>query len=82
MNKDFSEKQMNILLQKKCPDCDAKLMPGPRGGAAQNFYCTNRPECGQGYNLTFGMGPILIFAQRIGKVDHQTYLMYERAHHA
>jgi hypothetical protein len=61
-----------------CPDCSSPLLPGPRGGAAQNFYCTNRETCRAGFNLTFHNG-LLVIAQRIGEVADETYAMYADA---
>jgi hypothetical protein len=77
----MNDRDMVLLAKKTCPHCLSKLMPGPRGGAAQNFYCTNRVRCRDGYNLTFHDNR-LIWAQAIGSVSDETYLMYERANHA
>ena len=66
--------QMKLAL-KHCPLCESELIPGPMGGAAQNFYCSNRETCRQGYNLTFARGQ-LMFAQHIGPVPDRTFAMY------
>ena len=60
-----------------CPDCQAELKAGPRGGAAQNFYCSDREHCRLGFNLTLWQGQLLI-AQRIGEVADTNYEMYTR----
>jgi len=49
----------HILLSNRCcADCEGPLVPGPMGGASQNFHCD---DCGALFNLTF----MLVFAQRI-----------------
>jgi len=59
-----------------CSDCGRELIPGPRGGAAQNFYCINRTaECRQGFNLTF-LDKKLAMAERIGEVDNERFKLY------
>jgi hypothetical protein len=60
-----------------CPDCGKPLIAGPRGGAAQNFYCSNREVCSEGYNLTYWQGQ-LVMAQRIGPVDDERFALYTR----
>ena len=71
--------ERSMLANGWCPDCGRELLPGPRGGAAQNFYCVNREDCREGFNLTF-IGGKLIFAERIGAVDDKDYAMYARLH--
>ena len=66
---------LDMLSQRQCAACGGALLPGPRGGAAQNFYCANRDDCRQGFNLTFWRGE-LVFAQPIGEVDDQLYALY------
>lgn len=78
MGDDLDHAERGILANGRCPDCGDDLMPGPRGGAAQNFYCSNRDTCRQGYNLTFVDGK-LAFAERIGEVDDARYTMYAGA---
>jgi hypothetical protein len=58
-----------------CADCGHVLIEGPCGGAAQNWYCSNRDDCRVGFNLTFWAGALLL-AQRIGKVADETFAMY------
>ena len=58
-----------------CPDCQAELIAGPRGGSAQNFYCSDREHCRSGFNLSLWQGKLLI-AQRIGEVADQTFAIY------
>jgi hypothetical protein len=58
-----------------CFDCGAQLIPGPRGGAAQNYYCSNRYSCRQGFNLTIFNGDVLR-TERIGEVDDDRYDLY------
>jgi hypothetical protein len=67
---DFRNLQRGI-----CPDCHAELIPGPRGGAAQNFYCTEREACRRGFNLTLWQGKLVI-AHRIGEVPDQVFARY------
>jgi hypothetical protein len=74
----LSARDESLLSIGFCPDCSSPLLPGPRGGAAQNFYCTNRDNCRAGFNLTFHNG-LLVFAQRIGEVARETYAMYVEA---
>lgn len=49
-----------------CPDCgNRKFWPGPRGGAAQNFECT---QCGSRFNVTLVYEPpkgTAVFTERI-----------------
>jgi hypothetical protein len=52
------------------------MIPGPRGGLAQNFYCTDRVRCRQGFNLTIINGNDLGFRQDIGEVDDERFAMY------
>lgn len=51
------------------------MIEGPRGGAAQNFYCTDRDRCRAGFNLTFFASTLLLH-QDIGEVADDTYAMY------
>ena len=64
-----------LLANGWCPDCGGKLIAGPRGGEAQNFYCSNRITCRQGFNLTFVDGKLVI-ADRIGDIDNERFAMY------
>ena len=68
-----------LLANRRCCDCGLALVAGPRGGAAQNFYCTERSECRQGFNLTF-FDNRLVFAGRIGEVDDERFAMYAPEH--
>lgn len=63
---------MTLVL---CSACGWPTIPGPRGGAAQNFYCVNRDTCRQGFNVTIHQGRE-IWRQDIGEVDDQHYSMY------
>lgn len=74
-DEDFDTKQRAALSAGRCSDCGRALIGGPRGGAAQNFYCTGREECRAGFNLTFFDGQ-LVFAQRIGEVDDERFKLY------
>ena len=58
-----------------CQRCGAEMIPGPRGGAAQNFYCTNRVDCRLGENLTIWQGTVVL-RESIGQVSDETYAMY------
>ena len=58
-----------------CPNCQGELVAGPRGGAAQNFYCSDRELCRAGFNLTLWQGKLLI-AQPIGEVADSTFAIY------
>jgi hypothetical protein len=62
-----------------CPDCNAAMIGGPRGGLAQNFYCSNRQSCRQGFNLTIWQGQMVMPIHRIGEVDDELYAMYAGA---
>ena len=72
---DLNATDRALLANGWCGDCGRELMPGPRGGAAQNFYCINRDDCRQGFNLTFMHGKLVI-AERIGEVDDERFTMY------
>jgi hypothetical protein len=72
---DFDSIDRSMLQNGWCPDCAADLLPGPRGGAAQNFYCSNRDGCRAGFNLTFKFGRLLM-AERIGEVDDERFAIY------
>jgi hypothetical protein len=67
-----------LLLNGWCAACGSGLTPGPRGGAAQNFYCTNRDDCRAGFNLTIWQGA-LAFAESIGEVDDKRYALYVKS---
>ena len=56
--------------------CGADMIRGPRGGAAQNFYCTDRVTCRQGWNLTIREDCQIVFPQPIGEIDDARYGMY------
>lgn len=58
--------------------CGADMIPGPRGGAAQNFYCTDRVRCRLGWNLTIYYGEI-VMGHPI-EVDEEAYRMYAAQH--
>lgn len=66
---------MTDTVEPICPRCTAEMIPGPRGGAAQNWYCTDRTDCRQGFNLTIWNGD-LVMKQDIGEVDDERYEMY------
>jgi hypothetical protein len=66
-----------LLANGWCADCGKRLIQGPRGGAAQNFYCIGRETCRQGFNLTFH-GNQLVFSERIGEVDDERFAMYSQ----
>ena len=53
-------KAFTDLQRGLCPDCQTELMPGPRGGAAQNFYCTDREHCRLGFSRTLWQGGLVI----------------------
>lgn len=72
---ELGDSQRSMLANGWCPDCGTGLLPGPRGGAAQNFYCMERERCREGYNLTFHSGK-LVFAQRIGEIDDARFRLY------
>jgi|SoiMethySBSTD1v2_1073268.scaffolds.fasta_scaffold208679_3 hypothetical protein len=72
---ELTSKARGLLANGWCPACGSHLIPGPRGGAAQNFYCINRDDCRAGFNLTF-YGGQLVFAEPIGEVADSTYAMY------
>lgn len=55
--------------------CGRPMIRGPRGGGSQNFYCTDREKCRQGYNLTIITGEI-VFCQPIGEIDDVLYRKY------
>jgi hypothetical protein len=59
----------------RCSHCGAEMIAGPRGGAAQNFYCTNREGCRQGENLLILDGKVW-WAEFIGEVDDERFAMY------
>ncbi len=65
------------LLNEWCCDCGSTLLPGPCGGASQNFYCINRTDCRQGFNLCVIAGK-MVFAERIGEVDDERFAMYQK----
>jgi len=73
-----SKRALRALAQGMCAACGEKLVAGPRGGAAQNFYCRDRDKCRLGFNLTFA-GPYLVYAQRLGEVDDERFAMYSKA---
>lgn len=60
----------------QCPACGAEMIDGPRGGAAQNFYCTDRERCRQGFNLTIYQSRVL-WRQNIGEIDDERFAMYD-----
>lgn len=62
---------------KNCPDCGSLLLPGPKGGVAQNFYCTDREACREGFNVTIWQGQLLAW-ERIGEVDDQRFALYAK----
>jgi hypothetical protein len=68
---------MTDTVEPVCMHCGAEMIPGPRGGAAQNFYCTDRVGCRQGFNLTIWNGD-LVMRQDIGEVDDERYAMYSQ----
>lgn len=50
-------------------------MPGPRGGLARNYYCRDRAECRNGFNLTILQDQIVIISV-IGFVEDDVFEMY------
>lgn len=58
-----------------CPRCGTPLMPGPRGGLARNYYCRDRAECRNGFNLTILQDQIVIISV-IGFVEDDVFEMY------
>ena len=70
-----------VLALGRCPDCNSKLVGGPRGGEARNMYCTDRKRCRQGFSVTWYRGQ-LVWWQRIGKVDDERFAMYGKPHRA
>jgi hypothetical protein len=78
MTDDLDAVDQALLANHSCCDCGHMLIEGPCGGAAQNFYCTNRSECRAGFNLTF-LGDRLVFSQRIGEVSDERWQMYSKA---
>ena len=53
-----------MLAGNRCPDClTFGLLPGPRGGAAQNVYCNNA-VCRSAFDITRYRGEV-VFAERI-----------------
>ena len=57
-----------------CPSCGARLTPGPRGGASQNFYCST---CGLGWNL-HGVAYGVIGYESIGAVSADLIELYSK----
>ena len=72
---ELTDKERGLLANGWCADCGGILVPGPRGGLAQNFYCSNRDDCRAGFNLTFAAGE-LVFAERIGEIDDARFKLY------
>lgn len=70
-----SDRDLRLLARHLCPACARPLVAGPRGGAAQNFYCSDRDLCRLGYNLTF-YGGKLLFAQRLGEIEDERFALY------
>jgi hypothetical protein len=68
---------INLLQHYLCADCRNALLPGPRGGMAQNFYCRERVTCGSSFNLTF-QGGDLVFHHRIERPDDELYETYAK----
>jgi hypothetical protein len=71
----YAGKKHALLSQNICPCCGSKLIDGPRGGAAQNLYCSERTRCRQGFNVTSHDG-VVIWSQDIGEVDDERYALY------
>lgn len=71
------KRALRLLARRICPECGNDLVFGPRGGAAMNFYCSERDDCRLGYSLTFVDG-LLVFAERIGEVDDARFAMYAK----
>jgi len=58
---DLTDYERHVIHQaNKCPDCGGGLLPGPRGGSAQNFCCA---VCHSEFNVTVIAGAVL--GQRI-----------------
>jgi hypothetical protein len=68
-------KAFRDLRRGLCPACQAELVPGSKGGAAQNFFCTDRELCRSGFNLTLWQGTLVV-ADEIGEVSDDVYAMY------
>lgn len=64
-----------VTMHVRC-QCGTDMIAGPRGGSTQNFYCTDRAHCRQGWNLMIRDGRIL-FSQPIGEVDGARYTLYD-----
>jgi hypothetical protein len=57
----MAERTIHHLRMDRCPNCESHtLHGGPRGGAAQNLFCT---ACGAGWNVA--PPRYIMFAQRI-----------------
>ena len=59
----------------RCERCDAPMIPGPQGGSAQNYYCSNRSGCGAAKNIAMYRGEI-IFEHDIMRPDNELFDMY------
>lgn len=74
-SKIVSSTSINDEFKMNCPKCNSKLLPGPCGGVAQNWYCSNRRSCRQGFNyMMMTYPPDLI--NEIGEVKDDVYLLY------
>src|SRR5262245_52108290 len=69
--------KLDAARRRVCPSCGApNLIPGPKGGASQNFYCG---ACRQGWNF-HGVAYGIVGVERIGEVsDDMIGLFRERA---
>ena len=67
----------NRLQDRRCAFCAAPLIEGPTGGRSQNFYCSDRANCLQGFNLTFWKGA-LIFQQHIGTISDGQFRRWDK----
>ena len=78
---EIKDRDRVLLHNGYCCDCGGHLVPGPRDGAAQNFYCNNREDCRAGFSLTFASGH-LVDCERIGEVDDEQYRLCARGKRA
>jgi hypothetical protein len=64
-----------MTVEPLCPSCAAEMIAGPRGGMAQNWYCSDRERCRLGFNMTIWHGD-LVSCEPIGEVDDERFAMY------
>jgi len=73
----LSGRDRQRLQARCCPFCSLPLIEGPTGGRSQNFYCSNRVDCLNGFNLTFYNGE-LIFQQHIGTISDAQFRRWDK----